>query len=580
MTNYFLDNPDILFLFGHVDLRAVARLTEDAFSHAGRFDFAPEDEEEAVRNYRAILETIGALASETIAPSAEETDRVGNRLNDDGTVTLAPGIEEAISRLGKADLMGMTLPYEHGGLNCPQTVYAMAIEIMSRADASVVNFFGLQGVGETIAAYAREPIKRKYLPSLASGRMTGAMVLTEPDAGSDLQSVKTRADMDEKGVWRLSGVKRFITNGCGDVLLVLARSEPGTADGRGLSLFLVERGPRVRVRRLEEKLGIHGSPTCELVFEEAPGELVGERGRGLTAYVAPLMDAARLGIAAQSLGIAEAAFRVARDFARRRKQFGGRIDEIPAVRELLVDMSLDIQAARALAYYTSVSVDLEAGFSRALGRSRDDAAEAARLKTEARRYARYKDLLVPAAKYFASEMSVRVANSAVAVLGGSGYMRDYAVERHLRDSRITTIYEGTTQIQVSAAMKPIAGGAAGAIVDDLLGGSWPERAPDLADAIREGRRLFDEALSIAASRPERDYTEIHARRIVDMALGLVTGALLARQAAADGARRAAAKRWIASNLHEARKLRDIVVSGDRSVVEEFDALAGGGDAGR
>ncbi len=580
MTNFFLDNPDILFLFDHLDLRTVAGLSENGFPRAGVPDFAPEDAEEAVRNYRGVLETIGALAAETIAPTAEETDRVGNRLNDDGTVTLAPGIEAAIARLGQADLMGLTLPYEYGGLNCPQTVYAMAIEIMSRADASVVNFFGLQGVGETIAAFASESLKRKYLPALAAGRMTGAMVLTEPDAGSDLQSVKARADMDEKGVWRLSGVKRFITNGCGDVLLVLARSEPGTVDGRGLSLFLVERGPRVKVRRLEEKLGIHGSPTCELVFEDAPAELIGERGRGLTACVAPLMDAARLGIAAQSIGIAEAAYRVARDFARRRRQFGGRIDEIPAVRELLVDMSVDIQAARALAYYTSFCVDLETGLSRALGRAGGDAAESARIKAEARRYARYRGMLVPAAKYFASEMSMRVANSAVAVLGGSGYMKDYSVERHLRDSRITTIYEGTTQIQVSAAMRPVAGGAAGALIDDLLGGSPAGAASDLADALRGGKKLFDEALSFAADHPARDYTEIHARRIVDMAVGLIVGALLCRQAAADGAKHAAAKRWIVSKLHETRTLRDIVMSGDRSVIDDFEALAGGNPAER
>ena len=573
MTNFFLDNPDILFLFDHLDLPRVARLAESGFSHAARYDFAPRDPQEAVGNYRGILETIGALAAETIAPTAEETDRIGNRLNDDGTVTLAPGVEAAISRLGKADLMGLTLPYVYGGLNCPRTVYAMAIDILSRADASVVNFFGLQGVGETIAAFASDDLRRRYLPALAAGRMTGAMVLTEPDAGSDLQSVKTRAEMDEKGVWRLNGVKRFITNGCGDVLLVLARSEPGTADGRGLSLFLAERGPRVKVRRLEEKLGIHGSPTCELVLDDAPAEIIGERGRGLTACVAPLMDAARLGIAAQSVGIAEAAYRVARDFARRRRQFGGAIDEIPAVRELLVDMSVDIQAARALVYYTGFCADLEKGSSEAPGGVSGGSEEAA-LKSEARRYGRYRDMLVPAAKYFASEMSMRVANNAVAVLGGSGYMRDYAVERHLRDSRITTIYEGTTQIQVSAAMRPLAGGAAAAMIDDLLGGSWSEDVSGLAEALREGRSLFDEALSFAANRPDRDYADIHARRIVDMALHLIAGALLARQAAADRSKNAVARRWIASKLHEARTLRDIVTSGDRSVVEDFDALAG------
>jgi alkylation response protein AidB-like acyl-CoA dehydrogenase len=575
MTNFFLDNPDILFLFDHMDLGRVAALAEDGFVHARAYDFAPKDAEEAVRDYRGILETVGALSAETIAPTADETDRIGNRLNEDGTVTLAPGIAAALERLGQADLMGLTLPYEYDGLNCPQIVYTMAIDIMSRADASIVNFFGLQGVGETIAAFAPEPLKRKYLPALAAGQMTGAMVLTEPDSGSDLQSIAVRAERDATSGWRLHGVKRFITNGCGDVLLVLARSEPDTADGRGLSLFIVERGPRVRVRRLEEKLGIHGSPTCELFFDDAPAELVGERGRGLTACVAPLMDAARIGIAAQSLGIAEAAFRVARDFGRRRRQFGATIDEIPAVRELLIDMSVDIQAARALAYRAAYCVDLHAGTQRALARSGGDPAAENRLRIDARNYSKQKDFLIPAAKYFASEMSVRAANSAVAVLGGSGYMRDYAVERHLRDSRITTIYEGTSQIQVSAAVRPVAGGVAAAIIEDILSGEWPADLEPEADELRGGKRLLEESLGFV-SKQAPDYIDIHGRRIVDMAADLVIGALLLRQAAADRFKRKVAGRWIESKLREVRLLRDVIVSGDRCAVDGFDALVDGG----
>ncbi|NIR01424.1 MAG: acyl-CoA dehydrogenase, partial [Gemmatimonadales bacterium] len=260
---------------------------------------------------------------------------------------------ECLEKLAQADLMGFTLPHRFGGLNFPNLIYTMAIDIVSRADASLMTLFGLQGIAETINAFAAEQIKQEYLPGFAEGRYTGAMVLTEPDAGSDLQAVKLKAWQDGNGQWKLTGVKRFITNGCGNVLLVLARSEPEITDGRGLSLFLCERGPAVRVRRLENKLGIHGSPTCELQFDDTPARLIGERQRGLITYVMSLMNGARIGIAAQSLGIAEAAYRVAREYAYTRKQFGVAIQEFPAVRDMLVEMRLELEAARALTYLTS-----------------------------------------------------------------------------------------------------------------------------------------------------------------------------------------------------------------------------------
>ncbi|MDP7637013.1 MAG: acyl-CoA dehydrogenase family protein, partial [Phycisphaerae bacterium] len=251
------------------------------------------------------------MAAEDVAPTAEETDKVGNTLNEDGSVTYAPGIANALKRLAQADLMGFTLPYRYGGINCPNLVYTMSNEIVSRADAALMNLYGLQGIAETINAFASEDIKQQYLPPMAGGEWTGAMVLTEPDAGSDLQSVKVQAYQDDQGNWYVHGVKRFITNGCGEVLLVLARTEPQIADGRGLSLLLVERGPLVKIRRLEEKLGIHGSPTCEIFFDNSPAKLIGERQRGLITYVMSLMNGARIGISAQSQGIGEAAYRIA-----------------------------------------------------------------------------------------------------------------------------------------------------------------------------------------------------------------------------------------------------------------------------
>lgn len=579
MANFFTDNDDIRFLFDNMDLGRAAEMAEDGFVHSKDFDFAPVDSGDALDNYRRILSTLGSIAANDIAPTADETDRVGNVLADDGTVRLAPGIADALARLAQAELTGFTLPYEYGGLNCPRLVYAMAIDILSRADASLVNFFGLQGVAEVLSAFGSDELKNGYLPELAAGRKTGAMALTEPDAGSDLQAVKTVAHQDGRGGWRVNGVKRFITNGGGDVLLVLARSEPDTADGRGLSLFLVERGSKVKVRRLEEKLGIHGSPTCELFFDDAPALLIGQRGRGLSTYVASLMDGARMGIAAQSLGISEAAYRIAREFARRRSQFGTRIDAIPAVRELLADMSVEIQAARALTYFTSYCVDIENGASRRLQRPDVDVEESNRLKEEARKHKRYSAMLIPVCKYHASEMSVRVTNSAIAVLGGSGYMRDYAAERHFRDSRITTIYEGTTQIQIASAIRPVLGGTAKGLVEELSNRGWTRDAAELAAAVREGLALFDEAVKYTADRADADYADLHGRRLVDMASALVIGSLLCAQSSASDSRRAVCRRWIESKRHELRHHHDVVCSGDRTAIDDFDALRGRALAG-
>jgi len=287
VANFFLDNDDIQFLFDHIDLKELARLQEAA-APAAEDDYGPEDDADAVDNYRRILEILGQVAGENIAPNAERVDREGNHLNKDGTVTLHPCVQENLKRLAQADMMGFTLPRKYGGLNCPNLIYTMATEIVSRADTSLMNLFGLQGIGETINAFADQQIKDEVLPRFARGDVTGAMVLTEPDAGSDLQAVRLRADQDDNGNWRLNGVKRFITNGCGEILLTLARSESELPDGRGLSLFLSERSEHIKVRHLEKKLGIHGSPTCELVYEDAPARLIGERQRGLITYVMAL----------------------------------------------------------------------------------------------------------------------------------------------------------------------------------------------------------------------------------------------------------------------------------------------------
>ena len=595
MASFYTDNEDIQFLFKHMDIARLAAIAEEDFKYAEQFDFAPTSAADAIDNYERILKGLGELAANVIAPTAEETDKTGNKLNDDGSVTYAPGIANAVKRLAQADLMGFTLPYRFGGLNCPNVVYTMSNEIVSRADASQMNIYGLQGIAETINAFASEEIKQQYLPTMAAGKWTGAMVLTEPDAGSDLQAVKTRAYQDEQGNWFVRGVKRFITNGCGHVLLVLARTEPEITDGRGLSLLLVHRGPQVKIRRLENKLGIHGSPTCEIFFDDAPAKLVGERQRGLITYVMSLMNGARIGIAAQSLGIAEAAYRVARDYAHSRKQFDAAIENFPAVRELLVNMSLDLQAARALTYHAAFCVDLELGALKKLELGDSGALSAEQkkaLRNSSRKYKVYNKMLTPMSKYYASEMSMRVCNDSMAVLGGSGYMKDYPVERHLRDSRITTIYEGTSQLQVVAAVAGVISGTAKECVEELIaqpsrapgpGHAWPADVAPLIQQIRQGLALLDEAVAFTKAQPGGSYRDLYARKLVDMGVYLVVAALFCDQGADTPAgapqaggekKKAVAKRWLADKLPQIRMLKEQVCSGDQSIVSDFQTLAG------
>ena len=577
MANFFTDNDDIQFLFDHIDLKEVAMVQEDGFARAdgpGR-DYAPVDAADAIDNYRRVLNIIGDIAGNHVAPRAEQVDHEGNTLNEDGTVTLNARVQENLKVLAQADVMGFTLPREYGGLNCPTLIYTMANEIVSRADASLMNLFGLQGIAETINAFADKAVKEQFLPRFANGELTGAMVLTEPDAGSDLQAVALRAWQDEDGQWRLNGVKRFITNGCGNILLTLARSEPDIKDGRGLSLFLAERSPRIRVRHLEEKLGIHGSPTCELVYDDAPATLIGERQRGLVPYVMSLMNGARLGIAAQSVGIAESAFRIARKYATTRRQFGVAIERLPAVAELVTDMKIAIEAARALTYETARVVDLEFNNLRVLETNPPtDPAEAKRRKDTARTLKRLNAMLTPMSKYYASEMCVKVASDAIQVLGGSGYIKDYPSERHLRDARITTIYEGTSQLQVVAAVRGVCSGAFEKRVDEFE--QRPCSDPALADLkvrLAEGKQLVMKGIAFAKERGA-EYTDLYGRKLVDSAIAVLVGHLFLGQAAANERKKAVAKRFIDTRLPDIRRDIDMVCSGDRMAMEQYDLLAG------
>ena len=597
MANFYTDNDDLQFLLRDMDLGEIAGLCEDGFKYAGRFDYAPADAVEALQNYDMVLASLGRLSAEFIAPRAEEIDRQGNTLNPDGSVTRPKAMQECLEKLAQAQVMGVTLPYRFGGLNFPNFVYSMAIEIVSRADAALMNIFGLQGIAETINAFADEEIKEKYLHDFSAGRVTGAMVLTEPDAGSDLQSVKVRAFKDEKGSWFLHGVKRFITNGCGEVLLVLARSEPERSGGLGLSLFVAEQGPTVQIRRLEDKLGIHGSPTCEIFFNNTPCELIGERQRGLVTYVMSLMNGARIGIAGQSLGIAEAAFRVARDYAASRKQFATAIENLPAVRDMLIESKIAIEAGRALLYHTSQIVDLEIGLNKRLQQCQQDDKELAKqLKNDCRKHKRYAAMLTPMSKYYCSEMCNSVAYDAVQVLGGSGYMRDYACERHARDARITTIYEGTSQLQVVAAVRGVCSGTAEKLLDELKQHEYDNRLKDLLEKLAHGTEQLKKCIAFVKENGN-EYMDLYGRALVDIGIALINGYLFCRQAStkldmtaygscqqgnsANGQqitmrehKAMVAHRYITKNAPAITAIAELICSGDKSTLTHYQPIVG------
>jgi len=574
VANFYTDNPDIQFHLDHLKIEPLILLREPNFEDAAKFDYAPTDASDAMDNYRRVLDLVGEVAGERIAPLSPEIDTDGSHLDpESGRVKYAPGIRKALDLLSQADLMGATLPRRFGGLNLPGIVYTMATEMVSRADAGLMNIFGLQGIAETINMFASEEQKAAYLPRFATGEVTGAMVLTEPDAGSDLQNVQLRAYQDEQGQWRLQGVKRFITNGCGEVLLVLARSEPDETGGMGLSLFIADGGPAIRIRRTEVKMGIHGSPTCEMQFNDAPAQLVGERRRGLVTYVMALMNGARIGIAAQSLGIAEAAFRVARNYAATRIQFGRSIDKFPAVADLLAEMKLAIESSRALLYEATLAADFEYVLEVATEREADPA-KRSELNKEQKRYKRLAALLTPTAKYYLSEMANRVTYEAISVLGGSGYMKDYPLEQLYRDARITSIYEGTSQLQVLAAIRGVTSGTAEKRLVELAAAAPPAGLEAEAESLKAVREKLVAAVEYVKKNQSADYLDLYARPLVDAATDIYLGYLWLEMARHSAAKATSARRFISRAIGRCEQGLRLITSGDRSTLDAFDVLVG------
>jgi hypothetical protein len=522
MANFYTDTPELKYHLNHPMMKRIVELKERNFADKDTYDYAPVDFEDAMDSYDKVLEIVGELCGDIIAPNAEGVDHEGP-VCAGGRVTYASGTAANLEACRKAGLMGMSMPRRLGGLNFPITPYIMAADIVSRSDAGFENLWGLQDCAETIYEFANEDQKQRYITRVCAGE-TMSMDLTEPDAGSDLQSVTLKATYSEEDqCWYLNGVKRFITNGDSDIHLVLARSEEGTRDGRGLSMFIYDkRNGGVNVRRIENKMGIKGSPTCELVYKNAKAELCGDRKLGLIKYVMALMNGARLGIAAQSVGLSQAAYNEALAYARDRKQFGKAIIEFPAVAEILSLMKAKLDATRALLYETSRFVDIY--------KALDDISKERKLtpeeRAEQKRYAKLADSYTPLAKGMGSEAANQNAYDAIQIHGGSGFMKDYACERIYRDSRITSIYEGTTQLQVVAAIRYVTTGAFLNAIKEYEAAEVSEEMKPLQERVKAMGEKYAASVEKIVEAKNQELLDLNARRLVEMAAYTIMSHLL------------------------------------------------------
>ena len=529
MANFYTDTPKLRHYLNHPLMKRIVELRERGFAEKDLYAYAPQDHEDAVDNYDRVLEIVGEICGDVIAPNAEGVDHEGATCRD-GHVYYASGTEQNLDALRKSGLMGMSMPRRYGGLNFPSVVFMAAADMVSRADASFENLWALQDCAETIYEFGSEEQKAHYISRVCDGA-TMSMDLTEPDAGSDLQSAQLKATYDEAAdCWRLNGVKRFITNGDSDIHLVLARSEEGTKDGRGLSMFIYDkRDGGVTVRRIEHKMGIKGSPTCELVYNNARAELCGERRLGLIKYVMALMNGARLGIAAQAVGISQAAYEEAVAYTRTRRQFGKPIIDMAPVADMVTGIKAKLDATRAILYQTSRYVDIY--------KALEDISKERKLTPEERKeqkyYAKLADSFTPLSKGLGSELCNQNVYDCVQVHGGSGYMKDYACERLYRDARVTNIYEGTTQMQVIAAIRYATSGFYAGVMKEFA--EWevsPELVPLKAHLDAMVPR-YEEAVNTIVELKDQELTDRMARRLVEMAGYLIMGYLLLQDATAN-----------------------------------------------
>ena len=521
MANYYTDHPEIEFHLDHPLMKRIVELKEKGYADKDQFADAPVCYEDAIENYKRVLDITGDVAANIIEPNSESVDLEGPHLVD-GRMVYASKTVENIDATCKAGLWGVSMPRKYGGLNLPNVVFSMLSEVISAADAGFQNIWSLQSCIDTLYEFGSEEQRQKYIPRVCEGASM-SMDLTEPDAGSDLQRVMLKATQDEDGTWRLNGVKRFITNGDSDIHLVLARSEEGTHDGRGLSMFIYDKqSGGVTVRHIEHKLGIHGSPTCELVFKNAKAELCGSTRMGLIKYVMALMNGARLGIAAQSVGVEQEAYNEGLSYAKERMQFGKKIISFPAVYDMLSRMKAKLDAGRSLLYQTARYVDLYKALVD-IGRDRKLTPEE---RQELKKWNRLADAFTPLAKGTNSEWANQIAYDAISIHGGSGFIMEYKSQRLFRDARIFSIYEGTTQLQVVAAIRYITNGTYLNIMKEMLQGEVSESLKPLQERVAKLVATYEACLDKVKAGANQDEHDFLGRRLYDMTADIVASLLI------------------------------------------------------
>ena len=522
MANYYTDHPEIGFHLNHPEMKRVVDLREKDYADKDKYDYAPVDFEDAMENYRRVLEITGDVAANVIEPNSESVDLEGPHLENNRMIYASKTVEN-IEATRRAGLWGVSMPRRYGGLNLPNAVFSMLSEVISAADAGFQNIWSLQSCIDTLYEFGSEEQRQEFIPRVCEGAMM-SMDLTEPDAGSDLQRVMLKATRDEENdCWRLNGVKRFITNGDSDIHLVLARSEEGTTDGRGLSMFIYDkRDGGVDVRHIEHKLGIHGSPTCELTYKNAKAQLCGNTRMGLIKYVMALMNGARLGIAAQSVGLSQEAYNEALSYANDRQQFGQKIVNFPAVYDMLSRMKAKLDAGRSLLYQTARYVDIY----KCLEDIQRDRSLTAEEKQEMKKYQRLADAFTPVAKGMNSEYANQNAYDAVSVHGGSGFIMEYKSQRLMRDARIFSIYEGTTQLQVVAAIRYITNGTYLGIIKEMLEREVSEELRPLHSRVAAMVTLYEESIAHAKEAADQEIHDFLARRLYDMTAEIIMSLLI------------------------------------------------------
>ena len=521
MANYYSDHPEIEFHLNHPLMKRVVDLKERDYAEKDQFEDAPVNYEDAIENYKRLLDITGDVAANIIEPNSEDVDLEGPHL-ENGRMIYASKTFENLDATRKAGLWGLSMPRRYGGLNLPNAIFSMASEIIAAADAGFQNIWSLQSCIDTLYEFGSEEQRQKYIPRICAGE-TMSMDLTEPDAGSDLQRVMLKATQDEDGTWRLNGVKRFITNGDSDIHLVLARSEEGTKDGRGLSMFIYDkRDGGVTVRHIEHKLGIHGSPTCELVYKNAKAELCGNTRLGLIKYVMALMNGARLGIAAQSVGVEQEAYNEGLAYAKERAQFGEKIINFPAVYDMLSRMKAKLDAGRSLLYCCARYVDIY--------KALEDIARDTKLTPEERqemkKYTRLADAFTPLAKGMNSEYANQNAYDAISIHGGSGFIMEYKCQRLFRDARIFSIYEGTTQLQVVAAIRYITNGTYLSIIKEMLENEVSDDLKPLKERVAKLVDLYEAAINKVKEANDQAVHDFLARRLYNMTGDIVMSLLI------------------------------------------------------